>query len=245
MTGRLGRRQTACRMASLGRASLVACTPVVRRRAGRAQAQRALDAVGLGMRGNAWPSALSGGQRRPVALARALVHRPRLLLLDELLGALDASSRIVMQQLIVMQQQIVRLWRQHGFALVLVTHDVAEASALADRIVVLDHGKVGLDVAGPCRIRVRPGCRRWRRSRHRCCRVCWARHRCRSQLPRRRRRAMRHPARRRHRKPRRCNASPSSARVGLSSRDHTGPCAPFHPPPRATRGVAGGCVTPA
>lgn len=160
-------------------------------------------------------------------------------------GALDASSRIVMQQLIVMQQQIVRLWRQHGFALVLVTHDVAEASALADRIVVLDHGKGGLGVAGPCRIRVRPGCRRWRRSRHRCCRVCLARHRCRSQLPRRRRCAMRHPARRRHRKPRRCNASPSPARVGLSSRDHTGPCAPFHPPPRATRGVAGGCVTPA
>ncbi len=131
-----------------------------------APAQQALDAVGLSMRGNAWPSALSGGQRRPVAPARALVHRPRLLLLDEPLGALDASSRIVMQQ------QIVRLWRQHGFALVLVTHDVAEASALADRIVVLDHGKVGLDVAGPCRIRVRPGCRRWRRSRHRCCRVC-------------------------------------------------------------------------
>ncbi|WP_386341227.1 ATP-binding cassette domain-containing protein [Xanthomonas citri pv. citri] len=112
-------------------------------RAGRAQAQQALDAVGLGTRGNAWPSALSGGQRQRVALARALVHRPRLLLLDEPLGALDALTRIEMQQLIV------QLWRQHGFTLVLVTHDVAEASALADRIVVLEHGKVGLDVAVP------------------------------------------------------------------------------------------------
>ncbi|WP_349655835.1 ATP-binding cassette domain-containing protein [Xanthomonas sp. 10-10] len=112
-------------------------------RAGRAQAQAALDAVGLGTRGGDWPAALSGGQRQRVALARALVHRPRLLLLDEPLGALDALTRIEMQQLIV------QLWRQHGFTLVLVTHDVAEASALADRIVVIEHGQVGLDVAVP------------------------------------------------------------------------------------------------
>ncbi|KGR38297.1 ATP-binding cassette domain-containing protein [Xanthomonas vasicola] len=112
-------------------------------RAGRAQAQQALDAVGLGTRGNEWPAALSGGQRQRVALARALVHRPRLLLLDEPLGALDALTRIEMQQLIV------QLWRQRGFTLVLVTHDVTEASALADRIVVIEHGKVGLDLAVP------------------------------------------------------------------------------------------------
>ncbi|WP_126941852.1 ATP-binding cassette domain-containing protein [Xanthomonas sp. BRIP62418] len=112
-------------------------------RAGRAQAQVALDAVGLGTRGGDWPATLSGGQRQRVALARALVHRPRLLLLDEPLGALDALTRIEMQQLIV------QLWRQHGFTLVLVTHDVAEASALADRIVLIEHGQVGLDLPVP------------------------------------------------------------------------------------------------
>ncbi|WOB50267.1 ATP-binding cassette domain-containing protein [Xanthomonas hydrangeae] len=112
-------------------------------RAGRAQAQAALDAVGLGARGGDWPATLSGGQRQRVALARALVHRPRLLLLDEPLGALDALTRIEMQQLIV------QLWRQYGFTLVLVTHDVAEASALADRIVLIEHGQVGLDLAVP------------------------------------------------------------------------------------------------
>ncbi|KQR13312.1 MULTISPECIES: ATP-binding cassette domain-containing protein [Xanthomonas] len=112
-------------------------------RVGRAQAQAALDAVGLGTRGGDWPAALSGGQRQRVALARALVHRPRLLLLDEPLGALDALTRIEMQQLIV------QLWRQYGFTLVLVTHDVAEASALADRIVVIEQGQVGLDVVVP------------------------------------------------------------------------------------------------
>lgn len=111
--------------------------------AGRAQAQAALDAVGLGPRAGDWPGTLSGGQRQRVALARALVHRPRLLLLDEPLGALDALTRIEMQQLIV------QLWRKHGFTLVLVTHDVAEASALADRIVVIEHGQVGLEVAVP------------------------------------------------------------------------------------------------
>ncbi|WP_434987851.1 ATP-binding cassette domain-containing protein [Xanthomonas melonis] len=110
-------------------------------RAGRLQAQGALEAVGLGERAGDWPAALSGGQRQRVALARALVHRPRLLLLDEPLGALDALTRIEMQQLIV------QLWRQYGFTLVLVTHDVAEACALADRIVVIEHGQVGLDVA--------------------------------------------------------------------------------------------------
>ncbi|EFV84446.1 aliphatic sulfonates import ATP-binding protein ssuB 1 [Achromobacter xylosoxidans C54] len=74
-----------------------------------------------------------------MALARALVHRPGLLLLDEPLGALDALTRIGMQQLIE------DIWRRDGFTAVLVTHDVSEAVALADRILVIDEGRVVLD----------------------------------------------------------------------------------------------------
>ena len=77
------------------------------------------------------------------SLARALVHRPGLLLLDEPLGALDALTRIDMQQLIE------TLWRRDGFTSVLVTHDVGEAVALADRILVLDEGGVALDERVP------------------------------------------------------------------------------------------------
>lgn len=85
------------------------------------KAREALAAVGLVERAREWPAALSGGQKQRVALARALIHQPRLLLLDEPLGALDALTRIEMQQLIE------RLWQQHGFTVLLVTHDVAEA----------------------------------------------------------------------------------------------------------------------
>ncbi|MEE1866177.1 MULTISPECIES: aliphatic sulfonates ABC transporter ATP-binding protein [Pseudomonas] len=106
----------------------------------RAQALHALEAVGLGERANEWPAALSGGQKQRVALARALIHQPRLLLLDEPLGALDALTRIEMQQLIE------RLWREHGFTVLLVTHDVSEAVAVADRVILIEDGEVGLDL---------------------------------------------------------------------------------------------------
>ncbi|MFP6848013.1 MAG: aliphatic sulfonates ABC transporter ATP-binding protein [Pseudomonas sp.] len=106
----------------------------------RPQAQQALDAVGLADRTNEWPAALSGGQKQRVALARALIHRPRLLLLDEPLGALDALTRIEMQQLIE------RLWQQHDFTVLLVTHDVSEAVAVADRVILIEDGQVGLDI---------------------------------------------------------------------------------------------------
>lgn len=108
------------------------------RDAGRARA--VLAEVGLGDRGDAWPETLSGGQRQRVALARALVSRPRLLALDEPLGALDALTRLEMQALLE------RVWRAEAFTALLVTHDVGEAVALADRVLVLQEGRVTLDL---------------------------------------------------------------------------------------------------
>jgi sulfonate transport system ATP-binding protein len=107
----------------------------------RRQAQDVLAQVGLDGRGHNWPAVLSGGQKQRVALARALVSHPKLLLLDEPLGALDALTRIEMQDLVA------NVWQDKGFTAVVVTHDVAEAVALADRILVLEDGKVVLDIA--------------------------------------------------------------------------------------------------
>lgn len=92
--------------------------------------------VGLMERAGDWPAVLSGGQKQRVALARALAHSPRLLLLDEPMGALDALTRIEMQRLIE------RLWLERGFTSLLVTHDVGEAVTLADRIILLEQGQV-------------------------------------------------------------------------------------------------------
>lgn len=108
---------------------------------GRVRARAALADVGLADRANDWPAVLSGGQRQRVALARALVHRPRLLLLDEPLGALDALTRIEMQQLIE------ALWQEHGFTALLVTHDVSESVALADRVLLIEDHQAALDEA--------------------------------------------------------------------------------------------------
>lgn len=107
----------------------------------RDAARQALSAVGLEERAGEWPATLSGGQKQRVALARALIHRPGLLLLDEPLGALDALTRLEMQDLIV------SLWQKHGFTVLLVTHDVSEAVAMADRVLMIEEGKIGLDVA--------------------------------------------------------------------------------------------------
>ena len=109
----------------------------------RARAHEALAQVGLAERAHEWPAVLSGGQRQRVALARALVHRPRLLLLDEPLGALDALTRIEMHALIE------RLWQQHGFTALLVTHDVAEAVAVADRVLLIEDQRVAFDERVP------------------------------------------------------------------------------------------------
>ena len=102
-------------------------------------ALNSLKQVGLEERAGEWPAVLSGGQRQRVALARALVHDPELLLLDEPLGALDALTRIEMQQLIE------SLWQERGFTALLVTHDVQEAIALADRVVLIEDGRITLD----------------------------------------------------------------------------------------------------
>ena len=106
----------------------------------REEAHAALRDVGLADRGRDWPSVLSGGQKQRVSLARALVSRPGVLLLDEPFGALDALTRTEMHRLTE------RIWTEHGFTVVLITHDVAEAVALADRVVVLRQGEIALDV---------------------------------------------------------------------------------------------------
>ncbi|MFJ2476399.1 ABC transporter ATP-binding protein [Streptomyces sp. NPDC087659] len=101
----------------------------------------ALDEVGLAGRGRSWPHELSGGEQQRAALARALVHDPELLLADEPFGALDALTRIRMHGLLR------ELYERHRPAVLLVTHDVDEAVELADRVLVLDEGRIGLDLA--------------------------------------------------------------------------------------------------
>ena len=103
------------------------------------RARWALAAVGLADRESEWPAVLSGGQKQRVALARALVSGPGILALDEPLGALDALTRIEMQGLLE------RVWQERGFTALMVTHDVSEAIALADRIVLIEDGRVTLD----------------------------------------------------------------------------------------------------
>src|SRR5699024_5446568 len=103
----------------------------------------ALSEVGLAERENEWPSVLSGGQQQRVALARALATDPSLLLLDEPLGALDALTRYEMQSLIE------NLWMKNEWTTVLVTHDVAEAVMLADRVILLEDGYVAMDLDIP------------------------------------------------------------------------------------------------
>lgn len=106
----------------------------------RARAEAALAEVGLGHRLNAWPLTLSGGEAQRAALARALVREPALLLLDEPFAALDALTRLKMQAMVT------ALWQAHLPAVLLVTHDVDEALRLADRALVLENGRIVMDV---------------------------------------------------------------------------------------------------
>lgn len=108
-------------------------------REARARAEAALGEVGLSHRIDAWPLTLSGGEAQRTALARALVREPRLLLLDEPFAALDALTRLRMHELVL------ALWRSHRPAVLMVTHDVDEAIALADRVLVLERGRIAAE----------------------------------------------------------------------------------------------------
>lgn len=108
---------------------------------GEDKGRSALEEVGLKGRERAWPNELSGGEAQRAALARSLVREPELLLADEPFGALDALTRIKMHVLLR------ELWVRHRPSVLLVTHDVDEAIVLADRVLVLEEGRVGVDLA--------------------------------------------------------------------------------------------------
>jgi len=106
----------------------------------RKAALKALAEVGLASHARAWPATLSGGEAQRVALARALVREPELLLLDEPFAALDALTRLQMQDLVG------ELFVAHQPAVLLVTHDVDEAIRLAHRVLVLREGRFAVDL---------------------------------------------------------------------------------------------------
>jgi sulfonate transport system ATP-binding protein len=118
-----------------------------RSRGNREAGLRALAEVNLDGKARQWPATLSGGEAQRAALARALVRDPELLLLDEPFAALDALTRLQMQDLVG------DLVARHRPAVLMVTHDVDEAIRLADRVLILDKGRfavdVGIDVARP------------------------------------------------------------------------------------------------
>jgi NitT/TauT family transport system ATP-binding protein len=98
------------------------------------RAQKWLDSVGLGAFGNRYPHMMSGGQRKRVGLAQVLIRDPKILLMDEPFGPLDAQTRQIMGNLLL------ELWNRDRKAVLFVTHDLEEAIALADRVVIMSAG---------------------------------------------------------------------------------------------------------
>ncbi|MET7573908.1 ABC transporter ATP-binding protein [Streptomyces sp. NPDC005492] len=115
----------------------------------RARAAELLDLVGLGDKGERFPHQLSGGQQQRIALARALALRPRVLLLDEPLSALDAKVRLSLRE------EIRRLQQELGITTLFVTHDQEEALSIADRVAVMRAGKLE-QCAAPAELYGRP-----------------------------------------------------------------------------------------
>lgn len=115
----------------------------------QAQAREALEKVGLGFAESRKPSQLSGGQRQRVAIARALVNQPRVLLLDEPLGALDLKLR---EQ---MQFELKKLQQELGITFIFVTHDQGEALSMSDRVAVFNNGRIE-QVDAPRELYLRP-----------------------------------------------------------------------------------------
>jgi putative spermidine/putrescine transport system ATP-binding protein len=115
----------------------------------RARAQEALELVRLPDVAGRKPAQLSGGQRQRVALARAIVNHPRVLLLDEPLGALDLKLRVEMQR------ELKRIQREVGITFVYVTHDQDEALSMSDRLAVFDQGRIE-QVGTPAQVYERP-----------------------------------------------------------------------------------------
>ncbi|MHB8395232.1 MAG: ABC transporter ATP-binding protein [Candidatus Dormibacteria bacterium] len=127
--------------------------PLVERKVVRGEresrAMKALELVGLAERAAYRPGQLSGGQQQRVGLARAIVHRPGLLLMDEPMGALEPSLRVTLQE------EIRRIHREFGVTVIYVTHDPQEALELADLVAVVDKGRVG-QIGLPAEVWTRP-----------------------------------------------------------------------------------------
>jgi sulfonate transport system ATP-binding protein len=109
------------------------------------RAQAWLTSVGLGAFGNRYPHMLSGGQRKRVGLAQVLIRDPKILLMDEPFGPLDAQTRQIMGNLLL------ELWNADRKAVLFVTHDLEEAIALADRVVIMSAGP-GARIIGDWRV---------------------------------------------------------------------------------------------